>query len=158
MYKTLLTLFIAIIIFAGCSKSGNTPTPKSTSLIVGKWYLASDSDTMYTNNVRNYIFIDNNILPGTYRSFNADGSGIDYTPAHDNEAAYSVNVPYTISGDQLSFNYPEEDIDGDHFDPRTDVYTIINLTKTNLGIKYIDAGTDSKGQHVVMTQYYYYTR
>jgi hypothetical protein len=158
MYKTLLTLFIAIIIFAGCSKSGGTVTPKTGGPIIGKWYLVSDSVTQYVNNVRSYIFIDDGVVPGTYRSFNADGTGVDYTPANGSESASSTNVTYTLSDNKLSFNYPAQDIDGSHFDPRTDVYTVITLTKNNLGIKYIDAGTDNKGNQSVMTQYYYYTR
>jgi|GEM_PF-3625829 len=131
--KKLLLLIPAAIFIVGCSKNNSVP-----ATITGKWYVTTDSLALYINGTlyehATYTYDHQNFI-----EFGSDGNGaeifIQSTPLGGNavDNAFAV-FTYTLSGNKISYNFPEQTVGTEHLDAFTQTGTITSHTTNSLSI------------------------
>lgn len=154
--STIALLFALPLLLLSCSKKSET-TSQPTPAIVGKWVFVSDSITLYKNGKLVSVDKTDNGSIGSYRQFNKDGSGIDYSPAIAPYPAYSIALTYSVTASKLTLNYPAYEAWDIAFAARSEDWEIITLTDNQLGIKLVDTEAVSGGTETT-TQYFYYSK
>lgn len=158
--KTLITitcLGIAMFFFISCSKkSGTSPVTKNS--VEGKWTEDSATFVSYKDSQIKYTSKENTPT-GEYFQLNSNGTGIDYSPPYQTYPSQTIHITYSLTGSTLDLIYPAyQDVDGESYDARTDVWTVLTLNEHQLAIKYVDAGPDGTDLANAFIQYFYYSR
>jgi len=141
MKKLLLLVSVAILIVS-CSKKNNAP-----SSIVGKWYLTTDSLSVYVNGSlyehKSYTSDHQN-----YTEFVADGSGseifIRSTVLGGNavDDAFAV-FTYTVSGNEIDYSFPDQIVGDEQVNAFTQIGTITSHTTNTLSITVTQSVTEN---------------
>lgn len=85
----------------------------------------------------------------SYLQFNADGTGLDYMLGPDDQPITPRRFTYSLSATKLSLKY-ETNV--------TDVFVVLDISQTNLGIKYVTINNYTTNYTTRLDQYYYYTK
>jgi hypothetical protein len=131
MNKLLIIMAIAVILFAGCSKS-NSPAPKAPT-IVGKWYFKSDTTNIYDNGTLTHVGVAQ-ISAGAYVQFNSNGTATE-SPTNDTAI---IKFTYSISSNNITLNYPAQTVNGNVLAATISAGVIKQLNDNNLFI-YFDS-------------------
>jgi hypothetical protein len=125
-----LTLFIVLllscILYIGCSKNSSNPSKNN---IVGKWYYAADTASLYTWPGNQFIEnLQTDIIIGSsFVQYNADGTGASHVSSTD-----SAMFTYKVDGNKIIYYSPAHILNGLQIPAATDTAAIKTFTTSSL--------------------------
>lgn len=122
-YKLLLVIAGVTAITACSKKNNSSPT---SSAIVGKWAIVSDTIRTYKATTLVETDVNDELTAADFAQFNSNGSG------STTESGISTNFTYTVSGSILTLNTPAQTIDGVSIPKSSEQATIKTLTSSVL--------------------------
>ena len=148
--KKLILLIAVAAGFMGCSKGTYKPVATTASLITGQWYYTLDSTQTYSNgtpqqlSVKQYAHTD-------YVTFNTSNTGTAYVSSSGSKYSFT----YTLSGNNITLNYPSQTILGTTTPAYSQNAVIKELNANTLEL-YFDNSTVTSGVTIRVTEASYF--
>ena len=150
--KKIILLVAVVAVLIGCSKSTYKPVATTSSLITGQWYYTLDSMQTYSNgtpqelSVKQYAHTD-------YVTFNADNTGTAYISSSGSKVSFT----YTLSGNNITLNYPSQTVLGTTTAAYSQGAVIKQLNANTLEL-YFDNSTVNSGITIKVTEASYFSK